>query len=277
MRVWVLGSGSAGNAVLVESGETRILIDAGFPVRELAKRLAAIGVSGESIESAIVTHEHTDHVRGVCAAARRWKWAVYASTGTIAGYPLLKEICARPFAAGATLELGDLSVLTVRTPHDGTEPVAVLATAKSSGVRAGIIYDLGHVPPSYRKTFERLDILLLESNHDEGMLRAGPYPPSVQARIGGAYGHLSNRRAGMFARDCVHAGLAQLVLAHLSEQCNAPEVAMTSMRDALARTSFRGAMQAAPQSTTCGPFTITRGAHRLTPTAARASQLSLEL
>ena len=275
MRVWVLGSGSAGNAVLVESGETRILIDAGFPVRELAKRLAAIGVSGESIESVIVTHEHTDHVGGVCAAAKRWKWAVYASTGTIAGYPLLEEIRARPFAAGATLELGDLSVLTVRTPHDGTEPVAVLATAKSSGVRAGIIYDLGHVPPSYRKTFERLDILVLESNHDEGMLRAGPYPPSVQARIGGAYGHLSNRRAGMFARDCVHAGLAQLVLAHLSQRCNAPDVAMKSMRDTLACTSFRGALQAASQSAISGPFTAGRSARAVA--MAMSSQLSLEL
>jgi phosphoribosyl 1,2-cyclic phosphodiesterase len=273
MRVWVLGSGSAGNAVLVESGDTRILIDAGFPVRELAKRLAAIGVSGESIEGAIVTHEHNDHVRGVCAAAKKWKWAVYASTGTIAGYPLLQEICARPFAAGATLEMGDLSVQTVRTPHDGTEPVAVLATARSSGVRAGIIYDLGHVPPSYRRTFERLDILVLESNHDEGMLRAGPYPPSVQSRIGGAYGHLSNRRAGLFARDCVHGGLAQLVLAHLSERCNDPEIALASMRDAVARTSFRGAMQAASQAESCGPFS----AGRHSRTAARASQLSLDL
>ncbi|MBK5189512.1 MAG: MBL fold metallo-hydrolase, partial [Gemmatimonadaceae bacterium] len=213
MRLWVLGSGSAGNAVLVESGGTRILIDAGFPVRELAKRLSAIGVSGESIAGVIVTHEHNDHVRGVCAAAKRWKWAVYASTGTIAGYPLLREICPQPFVAGATLEVGELSLHTVRTPHDGTEPVAVLATARSTGARAGIVYDLGHVPASYRRTFERLDILVLESNHDEGMLRAGPYPPSVQSRIAGAYGHLSNRRAGAFARDCAHAGLAQLVLA----------------------------------------------------------------
>jgi phosphoribosyl 1,2-cyclic phosphodiesterase len=273
VRVWVLGSGSAGNAVLVESGGTRILIDAGFPVRELAKRLGAIGVSGESIESAIVTHEHTDHVRGVCAAAKKWKWTVYASTGTIAGYPLLEEICARPFAAGATLELGALSVETVRTPHDGTEPVAVVATARRTGARAGIIYDLGHVPASYRKTFERLDILVLESNHDEGMLRAGPYPPSVQSRIGGAYGHLSNRRAGAFARESVHAGLAQLVLAHLSERCNQPEIALGSMRDAVARTSFRGVMSAASQSAVCGPFT----AGRNTRAAVAASQLSLEL
>jgi hypothetical protein len=151
--------------------------------------------------------------------------------------------------------------------------VAVLATARSSGVRAGIVYDLGHVPPSYRTTFERLDILVLESNHDEGMLRAGPYPPSVQSRIAGAYGHLSNRRAGMFARDCTHAGLAQLVLAHLSERCNDPEIALSSMRDALARTGFRGAMSAASQSATCGPFTAGRGSHP----ARAASQLSLEL
>lgn len=272
MRVWVLGTGSAGNAVLVESGSTRVIIDAGFPVRELAKRLAAIGVSGDSIEGAIVTHEHNDHVRGVCAAAKRWKWDVYASTGTIAGYPLLKEICARPFVAGATLELGDLSVRTVRTPHDGTEPVAVVATARSTGTRTGIVYDLGHVPASYRTTFDRLDILVLESNHDEGMLRAGPYPPSVQARIGGAYGHLSNRRAGMFARDCAHAGLAQLVLAHLSERCNDPTIALRSMRDALARTGFRGVMSAASQGASCGPFTAGRGS-----AAPSGGQLSLEL
>lgn len=271
MRVWVLGSGSAGNAVLVESRDTRILIDAGFPVRELTARLAAIGVSGESIESAVVTHEHTDHVRGVCAAAKRWKWTVYASSGTIAGYPLLREASARPFIAGDALELGDLTVQTVRTPHDGTEPVAVLATARSSGVRAGIVYDLGHVPPSYRTTFERLDMLVLESNHDEGMLRAGPYPPVVQARIAGAYGHLSNRRSGMFARDCVHAGLAQLVLAHLSERCNQPELALASMREAVRTTRFRGALHAASQRAVCGPFTAGRAV------AGAGRQLSLEL
>lgn len=271
MRVWVLGSGSAGNAVLVESGDTRILIDAGFPVRELAARLAAIGVRGESIASAIVTHEHTDHVRGVCAAARRWQWSVYASTGTIAGYPLLREICARPFAAGDALDLGDLAVQTVRTPHDGTEPVAVLATARSSGARAGIVYDLGHVPASYRSTFERVDILVLESNHDEGMLRAGPYPPAVQARIAGAFGHLSNRRSGAFARDCVHAGLSHLVLAHLSERCNQPEIALASMREAVRPVRFRGALHAASQRAVCGPFLAGRDS---TP-ATR--QLSLEL
>jgi phosphoribosyl 1,2-cyclic phosphodiesterase len=271
VRVWVLGSGSAGNAVLLESGGTRILIDAGFPVRDLTARLAAIGVSGESIESAIVTHEHTDHVRGVCAAAKRWQWSVFASSGTIAGYPLLREARARPFAAGDVLEVGDLTVQTVRTPHDGTEPIAVLATARSSGVRAGIVYDLGHVPPSYRQTFERLDILVLESNHDEGMLRAGPYPPVVQARIAGAYGHLSNRRAAAFARDCVHAGLAQLVLAHLSERCNQPGIALASMRDGVADTRFRGALHAAAQREVCGPFTAGRRA------VDCARQLTLEL
>jgi phosphoribosyl 1,2-cyclic phosphodiesterase len=270
VRLWMLGSGSGGNAVLVESGDTRVLIDAGFPVRELAKRLAVIGVSAESIECTIVTHEHTDHVRGVCAAAKRWKWAVYASAGTIAGYPMLRDACARPFAAGATLELGDLSVQTVRTPHDATEPVAVLATARSSGARAGIVYDLGHVPPSYRRTFERLDILVLESNHDEGMLRAGPYPPVVQARIAGDYGHLSNRRAGMFARDCAHAELAHLVLAHLSERCNDTALALAAMREATRATRFRGALHAASQHAVCGPFAAGRGSYA-------EAQLSLAL
>ena len=153
------------------------------------------------------------------------------------------------------------------------EPVAVVATARSSGARAGIVYDLGHVPASYRRVFERLDILVLESNHDEGMLRAGPYPPSVQARIGGAYGHLSNRRSGLFARDCAHGGLAQLVLAHLSERCNDPTIALKSMRAAIARTSFRGALHAASQGAVCGPFTAGRNARAV----VAASQLCLEL
>jgi phosphoribosyl 1,2-cyclic phosphodiesterase len=129
------------------------------------------------------------------------------------------------------------------------------------------------VPPSYRRIFERLDVLVLESNHDEGMLRAGPYPPSVQARVGGAFGHLSNRRAAMLARDCTHAGLAQLVLAHLSQRCNEPKTALVSMREALARTSFRGVLHAASQDAVCGPFTAGRNPRAV----AAASQLSFEL
>ena len=102
MRFCCLGSGSEGNGLVVESGSTRILIDCGFGVKDTVARLARYGIEPESLTAILVTHEHNDHVRGVCAAAKRWKWAVYASTGTIAAYPLLAEICARPFAAGAT-------------------------------------------------------------------------------------------------------------------------------------------------------------------------------
>ena len=178
VRVWVLGSGSAGNAVLVESGDTRILIDAGFPVRELADAIR--GDRGEWR----IDRERDRHARAHRPRARRVRRGQAVEVAGVReqrhhrGLPALERVVRATLRGGSdALELGDLTVQTVRTPHDGTEPVAVLATARASGVRAGIVYDLGHVPPSYQRTFERLDILVLESNHDEGMLRAGPYPP----------------------------------------------------------------------------------------------------
>jgi phosphoribosyl 1,2-cyclic phosphodiesterase len=270
MKVWMLGSGSRGNAVLLESAGTRVLIDAGFPARIMSERLAAIGVTCESVSAVLITHEHQDHVCGVTAGARRWGWSVHASTGTIAACPALADI-ARPFAAGSTLELDELSIATVPTSHDAADPVAFVATARRSGARAGVIYDLGHAGARVRGALTDLDILVLEANHDEGMLRAGPYPPSVQRRIAGPRGHLGNRAAAELARDCAHAKLAHVVLAHLSDTCNDPALATGAVREALTRTRWRGTLRAAPQHGIVGP---------LAPSARRARaaiQLSLTL
>lgn len=254
MKLWMLGSGSRGNAVLLESAGSRVLIDAGFPVRMLARRLAAIGVPGESIEAVVVTHEHHDHVRGVGAGARRWGWRVYATAGTIAASPGLGDGGACPLAPGGVLELTEFTIRTVPVPHDAAEPVACVATARSSGARAGIAYDVGHVTAPLRDALGDLDVLVLETNHDEGMLRAGPYPPSVRARIAGAHGHLSNRAAAGLAAECAHARLSHVVLAHLSEPCNQPALATRTVRAALARTAFRGAVVPARQDEVVGPF-----------------------
>jgi phosphoribosyl 1,2-cyclic phosphodiesterase len=257
--------------VLLESAGSRLLIDAGFPVRTLADRLTAIGIAGESIEAVVLTHEHSDHVRGAGAGAKRWGWSIYATPGTVAACPSLATDGARVFKAGATLELGELTLQSVCTPHDAVDPVAFVATARSTGARAGVAYDLGHVTPAIRTALADLDLLVLEANHDEGMLRAGPYPPSVRNRIAGSHGHLSNRAAAALARSCAHRRLAHVVLAHLSDCCNTPALATEVVRTALASTRFRGGILAAPQDGSVGPFTA--GSWR----RSKAEQLVLAL
>ena len=272
MRMWVLGSGSRGNAVLLESASGRLLVDAGFGLRILQSRLAAIGIAPESIAHCVITHEHKDHVHGATQAAARWGWTLHASAGTIEAHPPLAAANAHTFKAGDTLALQGFSVETVRTPHDARESVAVVATSLSCGTRAGICYDLGHAPDRVRDALKGLDLLVLEANHDSDMLRAGPYPPSVCDRIAGRYGHLSNAAASTLARQLAAPALRHVVLAHLSESCNAPETAAAGVREALARTRFRGAITPAVQDAVVGPFVASAGRP-----AVRAQQLTLGL
>jgi phosphoribosyl 1,2-cyclic phosphodiesterase len=252
MQLWTLGSGSRGNAIVIDAGETRILIDAGFPPRTLAMRLRACRIPPESVRALIVTHEHVDHVRGAAKAAARWGWEMHASTGTVRSTIALRM--AHAFAAGSTLRIGSVSVQTVRVSHDASDPVALVATDERSGVRAAIVHDLGRASPTLRRSLERVDVLMLESNHDEGMLRTGPYPPFLQARIAGARGHLSNGAAAAVARDAAHAALRDLVLIHLSEQNNTPRAARETMTAAMRKTRFRGRLTTATQDAPCGPF-----------------------
>jgi phosphoribosyl 1,2-cyclic phosphodiesterase len=250
----VLGSGSKGNAVLLQCGDTRVLIDAGFSPRMLGRRLVAVGVPPASIQACVVTHDHIDHVRGAAKAATRWGWALHATAGTARSCPDLLDADARTFEPGATLALGRLELRSVPTSHDAEEPVALVATSVATGARTGICYDLGFVTDGIRGAFRDLDLLVLESNHDEGMLRAGPYPRSLQNRIAGRQGHLSNRAAAAMAQACVSRSLRQVVLAHLSEINNHPTVAARTMESALGRTRFRGRVAVAGQHAPTGPF-----------------------
>jgi phosphoribosyl 1,2-cyclic phosphodiesterase len=258
MKVWVLGSGSRGNATVIDNGTTRVLVDAGFSSRELKRRLAATGIRPESIEGVIVTHEHGDHACGVGRAARRWKWTVHATRGTIENAFDLDAVEVRTFDAGATLTIGTMNLLTVPTSHDATDPVAVVATDVASGARAAVVVDLGRATVQLRNALRDVEVLVLESNHDEALLAQGPYPISVQRRIASITGHLSNRDAGRFARACAHSGLQHLVLAHLSEECNTPDHVLASASAALARSGFRGHISAAAQDTVRGAFIASR-------------------
>ncbi len=247
MRTRVLGSGSRGNAIVVDVGSSRLLIDAGFPPRILAARLAAAGIAPESISALILTHEHHDHARGACAAMERWGWRVYATPGTLGACAELAPHRCIPVTAGATVSIDDAEVQTVRVPHDAAQPVALVITERQSGARMGLAYDLGVVTQSVRSAFQRLDVLVIEANHDAGMLRAGPYPPSLQQRIAGPHGHLRNEAAAELVAECAHAGLRDVVLAHLSEQCNDPALAERIVRRALLRAGRRATVHVASQ------------------------------
>lgn len=271
MKLWVLGSGSHGNSVLVESSGTRVLVDAGFPPRVLANRLAAINVAPASIQAVIVTHEHADHARGVRLAAARWSWHVYATSGTVLAARDLPDQGITRFSAGEDVTIGDLTLRAARAQHDAAEPVALSLTSVTSGARAGVAYDLGSATETVMALLRHLDVLVLEANHDSDMLRASGYPRSVRERIAGRLGHLSNSSAAVLARNVASRTLQHVVLAHLSESCNTPESAMTAVRGALTRERLRVRVSAAAQNTIAGPFE---------PSSARiglASQLSLEL
>jgi phosphoribosyl 1,2-cyclic phosphodiesterase len=255
MKLWVLGSGSRGNAVLVQSGECRIVIDAGFGPRILRKRMQAIGIDPQSIDACVVTHEHSDHIRGAARAARRWHWPLLVTEGTYANSRLAAlGTPAAKFRAGATLEFSEMTIETFRTPHDAVEPIGVVVTARASGARAAICTDIGHASRSVRRMIGDVDLLVIESNHDDVMLANGPYPLFLQRRIASNVGHLSNRECGLLVRESVTPRLKQVVLAHLSENNNTPVAAYEAMRAAIKGTAFRGALMPAMQDGVVGPF-----------------------
>lgn len=249
MQVTVLGSGSRGNSILVESGSTRILVDAGFSGREIERRLAGIGVEIRSIDALVVTHEHVDHTRGMGVLARRFDLPLHltpltaeASSRFLSGRERIHE-----YRAGIPFSIGTLEISPFLTVHDAADPVAVSVTESHSGEKLGIATDLGRPNTQVRHALENCHILILEANHDEAMLRAGPYPRSVQARIASSHGHLSNHMAASFGRELLHDGLGAVVLAHLSAECNTPGLALEVVGEALTRAGWSGRLSVAPQ------------------------------
>ena len=237
----------------------------------MLKRLGAIGVDPKSIEAVIITHEHEDHAKGAVSCAKKWGWQIYATEGTKGASVGLAEADTRCIASNGSMDIGDIEIRTVSTSHDAEEPIAVVATGKSCGVRAAIVYDLGVVTETISRAIEKVEILIIESNYDGEMLRSGPYPVSLQRRIAGREGHLSNRSSALAAAACAHLGLAHVVLAHLSEVNNTPRLAVETMERVLKRTAFR--CQITPGAQDAPSRTITAGRSR----DFAASQLSLGL
>jgi phosphoribosyl 1,2-cyclic phosphodiesterase len=266
VNVTILGTGSRGNATVVECDGDRVLVDAGFPARTLAQRLRATGIDPTSISALILTHAHGDHAHGARVAATRYGWTVYATRGTIDALPELAPVRPVPISARETLMLDTMLVTSVRIPHDCTEPIAVAVESRSTGARCGIAYDVGYPAASVERSLSEMDAIVLESNHDEVMLRHGPYPRSVQQRITGGRGHLSNRGAARLARGIHHRGLRHVVLAHLSLQNNTEAAAHDTVSVALRRAGFKGILSVAGQDVAT-TFTVER--------ARRAVQMDL--
>jgi len=271
-RAHVLGSGSRGNSILLETPETRIIVDAGFSGRQIERRLAAIDVAPDSIAALFITHEHRDHTQGMGVIARRWKVPVYIARATATSCSTLLggDEDLRFYRAGRAVDLGDLRVEPFLTCHDAIDPVAVTVKQRSSGLKVGIATDLGSPTVSVRHALKNCDLLILEANHDELMLRSGPYPRSLKSRIAGRHGHLSNRAAAALGSELHHPALAGVVLAHLSQECNEPELAAQVIGEALERKGYTAPLHVAAQDEPLPGLDVTELA-----AAVRSPQLGL--
>jgi phosphoribosyl 1,2-cyclic phosphodiesterase len=236
LSVVVLGSGSAGNAVVVESRGRRLLLDAGFSCRELCRRLAAAGVAPESIEALVLTHEHDDHCRGADRFCSRYGIPLHATAGTLEALPLAPgpRGGARLVRSGEVTEVAGFAVEPFLVPHDAREPVG-LVVEDGAGRRVGLVADLGSRSRLAWGRLRDLDLLILEANHDLDMLRNGPYPWPLKQRVAGRHGHLSNAEAALGAAELVCDRLARVVLYHLSRTNNLPALAAEAVGEALAR------------------------------------------
>ncbi len=241
----MLASGSTGNAAFLSTSKTRILIDAGLSVRELTRRLAEIGEKPEDIDAVLVTHEHSDHVAGL-ARFIRWRDKVKKPVRVFASRlttPLIDweidpktPVCPPPvetFQAGSGWVVGNIAVQSFTIPHDAIDPVGFCFHAE--GIKIGVATDLGYVPDSIKVHLRRVQILLLESNHDLDMLKVGPYPWSVKQRVMGRNGHLSNAVTCDYVENDLDSGIQTLILGHLSEHNNHPEIVRMGAEQSLLR------------------------------------------
>ncbi len=226
MRFASLGSGSCGNAMVVEAGRTRILLDCGFGPRNLATRLARVGLQAGDLDAILVTHEHADHVGGVAACARRYAIDVFLTHGTLTAAPLA-DVSVTVIDSHAPFALGDIEVHPFPVPHDAREPAQFVF---SDGNRClGVLTDAGCVTPHMVEMLSGCEALVLECNHDAAMLAGGRYPPHLKRRISGRFGHLDNAAAADLLAQVDRSRLSQLVAAHLSRENNTPALAIAAL------------------------------------------------
>ncbi|MFQ5695370.1 MAG: MBL fold metallo-hydrolase [Terriglobia bacterium] len=238
VELTILGSGSSGNAALVSTGRTRLLLDAGLSKRVTRKRMQAAGLTAGRVDAIVVSHEHADHAAHVSGLAAEFGAPVYFSEGTaeaLDGEAKLRKV--ERFRPGQRFTVGDIEVIPFAVPHDAREPVAFRLQAQ--GVRLALAVDLGYLTTLVKEQLRGCDCVLLEANHDVELLRQGPYPWFIKQRVMSRLGHLSNRAIAEFLEHDFDGRAQHIVLAHLSGNNNSPELALVAARQSLERRRAR--------------------------------------
>ncbi|MGN6086381.1 MBL fold metallo-hydrolase [Trinickia sp.] len=236
MRFASLGSGSEGNALVVEatSGQTttRVLLDCGFSAKELERRLARLQCGIDALDAVLITHEHSDHIGSALTLARKWSLPLYMSWGTAKAVGAdSADVDLHVLWGDETAAIGDLQVLPYTVPHDAREPLQFVFS--DGARRLGVLTDVGTSTPHITAMLSGCDALVLECNHDARMLATSRYPQSLKARIGGSHGHLSNDAAAGILQALDRTRLSHVVAAHLSQQNNLPELAQGALAGVL--------------------------------------------
>ncbi len=258
VQLTILGSGSSGNCAFLETDEVRLLVDAGLSGRQIRQRLLGIGRTPENLNGILITHEHSDHVQGLAGLAAKLRIPIYCNRFTHEAlqrqFNLKLEI--RLFETGASFELGDVVVDTFSVPHDAMDPVGFLVHTAAGNI--GFLTDLGHATRLVVQRMQPANVLLLETNYDLELLREDARRPwSVKQRILSRHGHLSNEAAAQLAEQLVSAELRQIYMAHLSSDCNRPELARNALSQTLQRigaTHVR--LEATSQAMPCQTLTV---------------------
>ena len=253
LTVSVLSSGSCGNSILVRSDGESILIDAGISCRELEKRMSYFGAEPTQVAGVVLTHEHTDHVRGVRGFCSKHGVPVYGTRGTLALTPL-GDSEAHEFAQNKSFKIGSMQINPFKVRHLAAEPVAVSVVVGSA--RVGIASDLGSVTPAVVEGLRSSDLLMIESNYDDRMLTEGDYPEFLKKTIRGDHGHLSNDDAGRLAARSWTDRTEHIVLLHLSKDNNRPDIARAAVEGSLLQNGIRNKVEVAEHGVQCGPFSL---------------------
>jgi len=231
VRFASLGSGSKGNATLVEAGATRVLVDCGFSCIETEKRLARLSLEASDLSAILVTHEHADHISGVARLSRRHQLPVWMTAGTEAVHKGGAVAAWHCFNGHQAFNIGELRIEPFPVPHDAREPCQFVFSDGER--RLGLLTDVGSITSHIVQALLNLDAIILECNHDPDMLASGPYPPVLKQRVGGPFGHLSNQQAANLLARIDTDRLQHLMIGHLSEKNNHPELPRALLSEVL--------------------------------------------